>query len=79
MKCDCFHNNPGDPCTFSQTPWIILFGCLQLVLSQIQDIDRSDPLNSITYALMLNKAFSGSGVAGMHAPPQCWHLSLSDL
>ena len=40
MKCDCFHKNPGDPCTFSQTPWIILFGCLQLVLSQIQDIDR---------------------------------------
>ncbi len=40
VKCDCFHKNPGDPCTFSQTPWIILFGCLQLVLSQIQDIDR---------------------------------------
>lgn len=39
-KCDCFHANPDDPCTYSQTPWIILFGCLQLIFSQIQDIDR---------------------------------------
>ena len=58
MKCDCFHKNPDDPCTFSQTPWIILFGCLQLVLSQIQDIDRLSPFHSSTYAIMSKSGFA---------------------
>ena len=40
MKCDCFHRDINDPCLRYQTPYIILFGCLQLVFSQIQDIDR---------------------------------------
>ena len=47
MKCDCFHKDINDPCKFYQTPYIILFGCLQLVFSQIQDIDRYGCLRNI--------------------------------
>ena len=45
-KADCYHfsgttkADADSPCTFSQTPWIIFMGALQIVLSQIQDIDR---------------------------------------
>ncbi len=45
-KADCYHfsgttkADADNPCTFSQTPWIIFMGALQIVLSQIQDIDR---------------------------------------
>ena len=69
MKCDCFHKNPGDPCTFSQTPWIILFGCLQLVLSQIQDIDRWRPFpQHHTCIHVLLKPCSRSGLPALHVP-----------
>jgi amino acid permease len=44
-RSDCFHNNPaqstaddGSPgCTVSNTPWMIFFGALQLVFSQIEN------------------------------------------
>ena len=45
-KGNCYHfsgttkDDPDNPCTFSQTPWIIFMGALQIVFSQIQDIDR---------------------------------------
>lgn len=45
-KADCYHfsgtskDDESNPCTFSQTPWIIFMGALQIVFSQIQDIDR---------------------------------------
>lgn len=46
QKADCYHfsgttkDDEGPPCTFNQTPWIIFMGALQLIFSQIQDIDR---------------------------------------
>ena len=39
-RSDCFHANINDPCHLSNNPWIVLFGAMQIVFSQIQDIDR---------------------------------------
>ena len=48
QKSDCYHftgttsSDPDPSCHFSQTPWILFMGALQIVFSQIQDIDRWD-------------------------------------
>lgn len=61
-RSNCFHAN-GDvsgTCEQSATPWIIMFGAMQLVLSQLPDIDRIWILSAL--ATIMSFTYSGIGL-----------------
>jgi hypothetical protein len=70
-RSDCFHQDINNPCYLSNNPWIILFGALQIVMSQIQDIDRMWWLSIMATVMSFTYAFIGLGecIAGAARAP----------
>ena len=61
-RAGCFHHNGhGDPCRSSSNPYMILFGVVQIVFSQIPDFDQIWWLSIV--AAVMSFTYSGIGLS----------------
>ncbi|KAK9906703.1 hypothetical protein WJX75_006478 [Coccomyxa subellipsoidea] len=60
-RSDCFHADINNPCYISNNPWMILFGALQIIFSQIQDIDRIWWMSIVATLMSFTYSFIGLG------------------
>jgi hypothetical protein len=61
-RADCFHDNGhADPCKSSSNPYMILFGLVQIVFSQIPDFDQIWWLSIV--AAVMSFTYSGIGLS----------------
>ncbi|VAI15080.1 unnamed protein product [Triticum turgidum subsp. durum] len=61
-RADCFHaNGHADPCKSSSNPYMILFGLVQIVFSQIPDFDQIWWLSIV--AAVMSFTYSGIGLS----------------
>ncbi|KAL5224832.1 hypothetical protein ABZP36_011471 [Zizania latifolia] len=61
-RADCFHENGHvDPCRSSSNPYMILFGAVQIVFSQIPDFDQIWWLSIV--ASVMSFTYSGIGLS----------------
>ncbi|KAI3946369.1 hypothetical protein MKW98_010493 [Papaver atlanticum] len=60
-RSNCFHASHNDnPCHTSSTPYMIIFGVLQIIFSQIPDIDQITWLSKV--AAVMSFTYSGIGM-----------------
>ncbi|KAL5205846.1 hypothetical protein ABZP36_034055 [Zizania latifolia] len=61
-RADCFHENGhADPCHSSSNPYMILFGAVQILFSQIPDFDQIWWLSIV--AAVMSFTYSGIGLS----------------
>lgn len=71
-RSDCLHRSGGrDPCHISSNPYMIMFGLIEILLSQIPDFDRVWWLSMVASAMSFT--YSSVGLALGVAKVACMH------
>ena len=61
-RSDCFHESDAkDPCHISSTPYMIAFGAMEILFSQIPDFDQISWLSIV--AAVMSFTYSSIGLA----------------
>ena len=62
-KSNCFHSSGGkDPCKVSSTPYMIIFGVVEILFSQIPDFDQIWWLSFVAAVMSFTYSTIGLGL-----------------
>ncbi|KAL5229627.1 hypothetical protein ABZP36_028403 [Zizania latifolia] len=62
-RANCFHvNGHGDPCNISSTPYMIIFGVVEIFFSQIPDFDQISWLSMLAAVMSFTYSIIGLGL-----------------